>query len=401
MADRSLRRRAGEPRAVRPLSVPGRRGRRRLRRPRAPRQHEPLSASATSCRTRRSREITDDYRRFLGLASHEYFHSWNVKRIKPAAFVPYDLARENYTRQLWAFEGITSYYDDLALVRSGVIEPRELSGARRDRPSPTCCAVPGGTSRASPSRASMPGSSTTGATRTRRTPSSATTPRARWSRSRSTSRCADAASSLDALMRALWQRHGETGVGVPEDGIESIAIELAGDGPDRLLRALRSTGPTTRRWRICSRAFGMTLHLRPAEGESRPRRQGRQPGGCRRAAAQLAWARASTGGAQATLQHVFSGGPAERAGLAGRRRRRRHRRPAHVRRCDRKAAPPPARRRNARGARVPARRVDHDSADARRGAERHLLACRSTRTSTTPRARAARPGSAATRSAAS
>ena len=66
--------------------------------------------------------ITDDYRRFLGLASHEYFHSWNVKRIKPAAFAPYDLARENYTRQLWAFEGITSYYDDLALVRSGVID---------------------------------------------------------------------------------------------------------------------------------------------------------------------------------------------------------------------------------------------------------------------------------------
>ncbi len=46
-----------------------------------------------------------------------------MKRIKPAAFMPYDLAREGYTRQLWAFEGITSYYDDLALVRSGVIEP--------------------------------------------------------------------------------------------------------------------------------------------------------------------------------------------------------------------------------------------------------------------------------------
>ena len=67
-------------------------------------------------------KITDDYRAFLGLASHEYFHAWNVKRIKPAAFVPYDLAREAYTRQLWAFEGITSYYDDLALVRSGVID---------------------------------------------------------------------------------------------------------------------------------------------------------------------------------------------------------------------------------------------------------------------------------------
>ena len=65
--------------------------------------------------------IDDDYLNFLGLASHEYFHAWNVKRIKPAAFMPYDLARENYTRQLWAFEGITSYYDDLALARCGLI----------------------------------------------------------------------------------------------------------------------------------------------------------------------------------------------------------------------------------------------------------------------------------------
>jgi len=63
----------------------------------------------------------ESYRGFLGLASHEYFHAWNIKRIKPAAFDPYDLARENYTRLLWLFEGFTSYYDDLALVRSGLI----------------------------------------------------------------------------------------------------------------------------------------------------------------------------------------------------------------------------------------------------------------------------------------
>lgn len=64
---------------------------------------------------------TEGYRKFLGLASHEYFHAWNVKRIRPAAFIPYDLARENYTRLLWFFEGFTSYYDDLALVRCGLL----------------------------------------------------------------------------------------------------------------------------------------------------------------------------------------------------------------------------------------------------------------------------------------
>ena len=66
-------------------------------------------------------ESTEGYRSFLGLASHEYFHSWHVKRIKPAAFVPYDLSRENHTRLLWAFEGFTSYYDDLLLTRAGLL----------------------------------------------------------------------------------------------------------------------------------------------------------------------------------------------------------------------------------------------------------------------------------------
>ena len=68
-------------------------------------------------------EPVDDYISLLGLVSHEYFHVYNIKRIKPAAFTPYDLSRENYTRLLWAFEGFTAYYDDLALVRSGVIAP--------------------------------------------------------------------------------------------------------------------------------------------------------------------------------------------------------------------------------------------------------------------------------------
>lgn len=64
----------------------------------------------------------EGYENFLGLCSHEYFHTWHVKCIKPAAFMPYDLQGETYTRLLWLFEGFTSYYDDLFLVRSGVID---------------------------------------------------------------------------------------------------------------------------------------------------------------------------------------------------------------------------------------------------------------------------------------
>ncbi|NML62816.1 M61 family metallopeptidase [Massilia sp. RP-1-19] len=66
-------------------------------------------------------EPGDGYVKFLGLCSHEYFHTWNVKRIKPAAFAPYDLQAETYTPLLWLFEGFTSYYDDLLLLRSGLI----------------------------------------------------------------------------------------------------------------------------------------------------------------------------------------------------------------------------------------------------------------------------------------
>lgn len=66
-------------------------------------------------------DLSEGYRTYLGLCSHEYFHTWNVKRIKPATFAPYDLSQENYTTLLWLFEGFTSYYDDLMLVRSGLI----------------------------------------------------------------------------------------------------------------------------------------------------------------------------------------------------------------------------------------------------------------------------------------
>ena len=81
-----------------------------------------LVASRTDLPTRHQTKTPEGYVTFLGLVSHEYFHTWHVKRIKPAAFVPYDLLKPNHTRLLWIFEGFTSYYDDLMLLRSGVID---------------------------------------------------------------------------------------------------------------------------------------------------------------------------------------------------------------------------------------------------------------------------------------
>jgi predicted metalloprotease with PDZ domain len=67
-------------------------------------------------------EPSEGYTDLLGLISHEYFHAWNVKRLKPREFRRLDYAQENYTRLLWFFEGFTSYYDDLLLLRSGLID---------------------------------------------------------------------------------------------------------------------------------------------------------------------------------------------------------------------------------------------------------------------------------------
>ncbi len=67
------------------------------------------------------KDISPEYTRFLALCSHEYFHAWWVKTIKPASFHDLDMNRENYTEQLWIFEGFTSYYDELSLLRADIL----------------------------------------------------------------------------------------------------------------------------------------------------------------------------------------------------------------------------------------------------------------------------------------
>ena len=67
-------------------------------------------------------DLTDGYVTLMGLISHEYFHTWNVKRMRPAEFTTCDYTQENYTELLWFFEGFTSYYDDLLLLRGGLID---------------------------------------------------------------------------------------------------------------------------------------------------------------------------------------------------------------------------------------------------------------------------------------
>ena len=65
---------------------------------------------------------SEGYQSVLGLISHEYFHAWNVKRLRPRELAQVDYARENYTPLLWFFEGFTAYYDDLLVLRAGLID---------------------------------------------------------------------------------------------------------------------------------------------------------------------------------------------------------------------------------------------------------------------------------------
>ena len=172
--------------------------------------------------------ISEGYRRFLGLCSHEYFHTWNVKRIKPAAFIPYDLERENYTSLLWAFEGFTSYYDDLFLLRSGVIDRAswlELIGE-------TLTNV-----RKTPGRQvqSLSESSFDAWIKYYRqdenTPNAVIsyyTKGALFGLALDLTLRAGGKATLDAVMQALWQRHGLTGLGVGDEDIRRIAEELSG-----------------------------------------------------------------------------------------------------------------------------------------------------------------------------
>ena len=67
-------------------------------------------------------KVSEGYTTLRGLISHEYFHTWNVKRLRPAEFASYQYDHENYTQLLWFFEGFTSYYDDLLLRRAGLLD---------------------------------------------------------------------------------------------------------------------------------------------------------------------------------------------------------------------------------------------------------------------------------------
>jgi predicted metalloprotease with PDZ domain len=182
-------------------------------------------------------ELSEGYRTFLGLCSHEYFHTWNVKRIKPAAFAPYKLGTESYTPLLWLFEGFTSYYDDLMLLRSGIIKRSDYLLLLQK----TVDGVLRGSGRHTQSVAD---SSYDAWTKYYRQDENASNAIVSYYTKGSLVALAldltiraetEGKLSLDDVMRALWQRYGKDfyrsdlqGQGVTPEGVEQLFDEVTG-----------------------------------------------------------------------------------------------------------------------------------------------------------------------------
>ncbi|NNF51043.1 MAG: M61 family metallopeptidase [Gammaproteobacteria bacterium] len=256
--------------------------------------------------------IEKPYRRFLGLVSHEYFHLWNIKRIKPAVFTPFDLSHEAYTRLLWVFEGVTSYYDDLALLRSGLIKPDAYLELLADNFNKVW-QTPGRR------RQTLEESSFDAWIKLYKPDeNSANAVISYYSKGAVTALALDLTirretggrRSLDDVMRALWRRYGKTGTGLEEDGFEKLAHEVSGVDLHAFFdQAIRSTQDLP--FADLLAEFGVALAF------------SRLPEGTSGASAPDGGASAALGvrirddGGRVVLASVLAGAAAQQAGLAG------------------------------------------------------------------------------------
>jgi len=224
-----------------------------------------LMCSRKDLPRRGATKLSDGYVKFLGLCSHEYFHLWNVKRMKPARFTPYELKSESYTGLLWTFEGITSYYDDLFLARSGLISAErflQLLAKTITRVSRTR-----GRYRQDIEAASF--NAWTGLYKQNANSSNAIV--SYYTKGSLVALALDLTIrketggkfSLDDVMKECWVQFGESGEGMPERGLESIARSVTGlelaDFFDRFVR-----GTVDPPLQGLLRSVGIQLHLRAA-----------------------------------------------------------------------------------------------------------------------------------------
>lgn len=248
---------------------------------------------------------------FLTLAAHEYFHLWNVKRIKPRALVPFDYSQENYTTLLWAFEGMTSYYDNLFVRRAGLMSAHRYL----TRLGETLTALHGTPGRRVQTLSDA--SLMSWIKHYRPDENSANSAISYYLKGEvvcalldlEIRRATENTRGLDDVLRLLWKRYGD-GSGVPEEGVETAVVEVAGkDLKPFFDRAVRSTEELD--YSIFSHV-GLEVGFRVREssndkGGTPPssRKSGEKPKG---------WLGVSLKGS-ATVATVTDGSPAMEAGL--------------------------------------------------------------------------------------
>ncbi len=256
--------------------------------------------------------VSKTYRRLLGLCSHEYFHLWNVKRLRPASLAGSDLSAEVYTEMLWVFEGVTSYYDDLALVRSGVISQESYL----DLLSRTITRVLQGPGRFHQSLAESSFDAWSKFYRqNENSPNAIVSYYAKGSlvalaldlliRTRT-----DGERSLDDVMRAVWRGYGHDEVGMPERSFEEMAGEVSGlDLADFFDQAIRGTDELPLAQYLES--VGVTCALRTATSIS-------DPGGAPKGRSIPVWLgiRIAEKAGRLMVTHVLENGPGQNAGVS-------------------------------------------------------------------------------------
>jgi predicted metalloprotease with PDZ domain len=257
------------------------------------------------------------YRRLLALCSHEYFHLWNVKRITPEVFLKGGTDREIYTRQLWIFEGITSYYDELMLVRGGVIDRKSYF----EMLATTVTRVMRGSGR---HKQTLEESSFDAWIKFYKQDENA--PNAivsYYAKGALFALVLDLTLrletknhySLDCVMQEMWLRYGKTGCGVPEGAFEHLTCELTSLDLQTLFdMGLRSTQDLPVAELLAK--FGVEMQLQPARSSS-------DSGGVttqnmiNRVPHPVLGAKCKKHNNQIRIQQVFDGGAAQKAGLSG------------------------------------------------------------------------------------
>ncbi len=257
--------------------------------------------------------VSEGYRELLGLISHEYFHAWNVKRIKPAAFTPYDTTRENYSRLLWLFEGFTSYYDELMLKRVGLITEADylkIIGRRL-----TSLLRAPGTRLQSTAEASFDA----WIKYYRADENAANSQFSYYLRGSFvalaldlTLRATDSECSLDDVMRGLWRDYGQSGIGVPEAVFSAVSGYVGRDVSALLNGWVNGTDDPD--WAALFAPFGIGYRTRASA--SAADRGGRDEATLETNTRTLGLLVGDAGAGLPVIKVVLSGGSAWQAGLS-------------------------------------------------------------------------------------